>query len=273
MGAILVVLLITVRAVLEGEIRELYTYLRGHMTPLGLYELLGDRPDEVIVLDDLAAVLRSEVAVQILLAALEHPTTRDRGRVVEYQRQGCKQRTIFRGGIILICNRDLHDDELLAAFRSRVHTLHYDATDGQLGGLMLDIADRGWPPGAATPEIPAETAREIAHFLIAEMLRLGAPFDLRLLVNKGYSDYQQWKDGEAESDWRDLVSASIEEHLRSLRPDAAAPPTRQERKEEEQEIVREILLAHASRDARVEAWIRRTGKSERAFYRRLAEIR
>ena len=68
----------TVRAVLEGEIREPYTYQRGHLTPMGLFELIAGHPDGVIVLDDLGAVLKSDVALQILLSALEHPTSRDR---------------------------------------------------------------------------------------------------------------------------------------------------------------------------------------------------
>jgi hypothetical protein len=44
-------------------------------------------------------------------------------------------------------------------------------------------------------------------------------------------------------------------------------------KEEERVIVQEIVRDYASREQRVQAWIERTGKSERAFYRRLAEMR
>ncbi len=72
----------TVRAVLEQEIKEIFTYQRGHLTPMGLFELVAAHADEVIVLDDLGAVLKSDVALQILLSALEHPTARDRSRVV-----------------------------------------------------------------------------------------------------------------------------------------------------------------------------------------------
>ena len=228
----------TVRAVLEEEIRELYTYQRGHLTPMGLFELIAEHADEVIVLDDLGAVLKSDVALQILLSALEHPTSRDRSRVVKYRRQGREERAVFRGGIVCISNRELHDDELLGAFKSRVHTLNYDPTDAQLGALMLDIADRGWPAGSSNPEINPETARTVAHYLIGEMLRLACPFDLRLLVNKAFPDYQQWKDGEAESDWRDLVTASIEEHLVAVRHSEESPVSREARKEEERSIVR-----------------------------------
>jgi hypothetical protein len=263
----------TVRAVLEKEIQEIFTYQRGHITPMGLFELIAAHPDEVIVLDDLGAILKSDVALQILLSALEHPTSRDRSRVVKYRRQGREERAVFRGGIVCISNRELHDDELLGAFKSRVHTLNYDPSDAQLGALMLDIADRGWPCGSVNPEIGPEEARTVAHYLIGEMLRLSCPFDLRLLVNKAFPDYQQWKDGEAESDWRDLITASIEEHLVAVRHSDESPVSREERKSEEHSILREIIRDNPSRDERVRAWIERTGKSERAFYRRLAEMR
>jgi hypothetical protein len=262
----------TVRKVLEEEIREIYTYQRGHLTPMGLFELIAENPEEVIVLDDLGAVLRSDVALQILLSALEHPTSRDRSRVVKYRRQGREERAVFRGGIICISNRELHDDELLGAFKSRVHTLNYDPTDAQLGAMMLMVADGGWAAGSAHPEIAPDAARDVAHHLIGEMLRLDCRFDLRLLFNKAFPDYQQWKDGEAESDWRDLISASIEEHLVAVRHSDEPPVSREARKGEEHAILREIVSNYPTRDERVRAWIARTGKSERAFYRRLAEM-
>jgi hypothetical protein len=137
---------------------------------------------------------------------------------------------------------------------------------------MLAIADRGWPPGSTSPEINPKTARTVTHYLISELIRLSWRFDLRLLVNKAFADYQQWKDGEAESDWRDLLTASIEEHLVAVRHSDQAPASRQARKDEERAIVQAIMQDHRSRDERVRAWIERTGKSERAYYRRLAEM-
>jgi hypothetical protein len=257
---------------LEKSIREPYCYQRGHLTPMGLFELIAEHRDDVIVLDDLSAVLDSDVALQILLSALEHPAPDDRtrSRVVKYKRQRHDERVSFRGGIICISNRELHDDELLGAFKSRVHTLNYDPSDAQLGALMLGMAELGWPH-TGRPEITPEEARTVAHFLIGEMLRLGCRFDLRLYVNKALPDYQQWKDEETESDWRDLVTASIEEHLVCVRH-ADERPSRAERKQDEQAMVREILRMHETREERVRVWIEKTGKSERAFYRRLAEM-
>jgi hypothetical protein len=262
----------TVRAVLEMEIREPYIYQRGHLTPVGLFELIAEHPDDVIVLDDLTAVLDSDVALQILLSALEHPTSGDRtrGRVVKYRRKGHEDRVIFRGGIICISNRELHDGELLGAFKSRVHTLNYDPSDAQLGALMLGMAELGWPH-SGEPEVSPEETRLVARFLIDEMLRLSCRFDLRLFVNKALPDYQQWKDDETESDWRDLVTASIEEHLVSVRH-SDGRPSRAERKQEEHSLLKDILREHDDRQERVRVWTERTGKSERAFYRRLAEM-
>jgi hypothetical protein len=69
--------------ILDEEIRKIYAYQRDHLTPMGLFELIAENVEEVLVLDDLGDVLKSDVALQILLSALEHPTARDRSRVVK----------------------------------------------------------------------------------------------------------------------------------------------------------------------------------------------
>jgi hypothetical protein len=255
----------TVAAVLGGEVREPYAYQRGQLTPVGLFELIREHPDEVIVLDDLVTIFKSDVALQVLLAALEAPTTRDRSRIIRYRRKGEEERAVFRGGIVCISNRELHDDELLGAFKSRVHTLNYDLSDAQLGALMLDAAGREGLP------VPPSEAIEVARYVIGEMLRLGCRFDLRLFFNKALPDYRQWKDDETESNWRDLVTASIEQQLVAVRH-TDPRPSRDERKEEEHALLRQILAEHPTREGRVQAWGQKTGKSERAFYRRLAEL-
>jgi hypothetical protein len=258
----------TVRAVLGDDVRLPYVYQRGHLTPLGLFELLADHRDDVIVLDDLVTIFNSDVALQVLLSALEHPTGPDRSRVIEYRRKGAVERVAFTGGLICITNRELHDDDLLDAFRSRVNTLNYDPSDAQLGALMLDAAARG------VGGVPPAAAVEVARYVIGETLRLGARLDLRLFFDKGLASYRLWKDDEAESDWRDLVTASIEEHLVAVRhADDRAAGSRAERKVREHELLRELLRDYPTRQDRVRAWVERTGKSERAFYRRLAEIR
>lgn len=257
----------TVLDVLKRECCEPFHYQRGHLTPVGLFELIADHPDEIIVLDDLVTIFRSDIALQILLSALEHPAPGDRTRtrIVRYRRKGEEQQVAFQGGIICITNRELHDEELLGAFKSRVHTLNYDPPKAQLGALMLAIAEFG------NHGVKPDEALAVARFVIGEMLRIQCNFDLRLFVNKALSDYQQWKDEETESHWRDLVTASIEEHLVAVRH-AEEQASRATQMEEERAIVREIIQEYSTRAEQIKAWKERTGKSERAFYRRQEEL-
>ncbi len=76
---------------------------------------------------------------------------------------------------------------------------------------MLDIAEAGRLYGMHG--VQPEQRLEVARFVMGEMLRVGCRFDLRLFVAKAMPIYHQWKAGRTESDWRDLVRASVEEHL------------------------------------------------------------
>jgi hypothetical protein len=58
----------------------------------------------------------------------------------------------------------------------------------------------------------------------------------------------------------------------ALRFTEEPPPSRYARLEDERSIVREIVKECTGRNEQVRAWTQRTGKSERAFYRRRAEI-
>ncbi len=224
----------------------------------------------MIVLDDLVTIFKSDVALQVLLAALEHPTSSNRGRLVKYRKQRSERQVVFRGGIICVSNRQLHDDEMLEALKSRVHTLHYNPADRELGALILDIAQRG---GNAGPEgIAPEQATTVAHHVIKEMLRLGCQFDVRLFTDKALHFYQQWLDQETETHWHDLVTVAVQEYLvTECRSDEQ--PSRAARMDRLREIVRQILQQHPNRKEQLLAWRERTnGASERCFYRRRAEV-
>jgi hypothetical protein len=258
-----------VLSVLEREIKEIYNYLRGHITPLGLFELLARHADDTTVLDDMSNIFRTEVGKQILLGALEPSKTPDRGRVVKYERERRKEHIVYRGGLICISNKELHDEELLTAIKSRVQVLRYEPSDAELGALMLGLAELGWPEDR--PTITAPECKEVARFVITELLRRGRRFDLRLFFDKALPDYQQWKDGESECHWRDLVTASIEEQLTEPQHDIETPKSRAAKKAEDQRVLQEILSECRTREEQLSAWAERTGKSVRAFYRRLLE--
>jgi hypothetical protein len=258
-----------VKAVLK-KIAEPYEYFRGQMTPGGLFELLAHHRDAVIVLDDLASLLDSRVAVQLLLAALEQPPEDDPtcSRVVKYRRQGRAECIDFSGGIIAVANRQLPGDAVVGAYRSRVLTFNYDPTDGEIGALLLDLADR-FPAGTMrrNPSPPA-----VAHHVIGEMLRFGCPFDLRLFCDKAMPCAQQFVDNETESHWEALVTAAIRENLVVQHADER--PSMEDRQRADCALAREIADKHANREARVLEWKARSGgQSQSTFYRRLAESR
>jgi hypothetical protein len=263
----------TVSQVLEQEQELFYSYQRGHLSPKGLFGLFQEHHDELIVLDDITMIFKSEGALQLLLAALEPSppgmNARDFVRPIRWKRERGDETVNVSGGLICISNLELHDDHLLEAFKSRVHVFNPDPTNQHIGALMLEIAEQGWP--VQQPTISPKQCGEIARFVIAEMLRAGIRFDLRLLVNKAFPLYQQVIDGEADSHWQDLLRASIKQQLIPVQYPAGAPMTRAERKKNELEIVKDILHTYATREERVKAWCERTGKSQSAFYRAKAE--
>ncbi len=261
----------TVRATLDG-LGVPYAYHAGHLTPVGLFDLLEEHSDRVLVLDDVGQLLEQKVGLQILLAALGKQPDGGGERAVRYRRQGKDAVVRFTGGIVMVSNLELHDTPVLEALKSRVHVLRHDPTDEQIAALMRRIAAKGWPGTA--PRVPPEECLEVAEFLIAESRRLSVRLDLRTLVDKGLADYLQWSEGNAETHWKDLVASTLEERLGELRHTPFRwPKTREMRLVEERRLVREIVAAHGSREERLAVWRERMGEaSERRFYRRLREV-
>jgi hypothetical protein len=165
---------------------------------------------------------------------------------------------------------------MLAALKSRVHTLGHSPSDLMLVALARHrICQKGWPAG--DPELTVGEVNEVIDWVWAESRRLSVPVDLRVLFDKSLPDYRAWQEGKTEAHWKDLVTTTLEEEVNAL---AFTPPggvnkvgVRQATKEAEWEIVRAILKDHASRRDRIWAWKQRTHKSEKAFERRWAEVK
>jgi len=244
-----------------------YHYHDGHVTPMGLFDLLSQQHDRVIVLDDVSEIFAQKVAQQILLAALGNAPDETGVRIVKYRRQGVNETVHFTGGIIMVSNLELNSGPVLQALKSRVHYLRYSPTDEQIAAMMRAIAAKGWH--TLTPQ----ECLEVADFLIAESTRLGSRLDLRHLVDKAFPDYLQHQNGEADTHWKDLIRTTLEEKLVDLKHTAPASKlSRAETKDHEQALVREIVAQYETREDRAATWQEQTGKSERAFYRRLEEV-
>ena len=73
-------------------------------------------------------------------------------------------------------------------------------------------------------------------------------------------------------DWHDHTLMTIRQQVRRLQF-TGAPKARAERIQIEQKIAERIRAAYSTRREQVEAWMNETGKSERAFDRRSADMR
>lgn len=259
----------TVKKTLD-EIEIKYEYLDGHLTPMGLFDLLATFHDRVIVLDDVSQIFADKKALQILLAALGNQPDDRHTRIVKYRRQGHDETIRFTGGIIAISNLELHSQPLLEALKSRVHYLKYSPTDEQIAALMVEVAKKGWP--GDDPKLTADECREVATFLIAESQRIKVRLDMRMLVDKAFPDFLQHRNGDCEAHWKDLIRTSLAEQMVELTHTKAEATIRQASKEQELGLLQEIMAIHSTREDQIAEWTGRTGKSERAFYRRLKEL-
>jgi hypothetical protein len=105
----------------------------------------------------------------------------------------------------------------------------------------------------------------VADFVIGEQSRFGSRFDQRFFVGKALPVYWQWKRGETESHWRDLVSASAEGHMVEAR--GPGPVSRAEGVAGDRALALAIRSQYLTREARRRAWAEQTRRSERAYYR------
>lgn len=244
-----------------------YVQNSGHLTPIGLVDLLADNLDRVIVLDDVSAIFNQPVALQILLAALGNPHDGSSVRLVKHRTAKDDKVVAFSGGIICLSNLALdgHHNEVLAAIRDRIHVIHYEPTEDQITALILHMCEDG--VGGLAPE----DATMVANHLIELSKLKGIRLSVRLFAHKAIKDYQLWASGKSETHWQDLVRSSVEQQLIELQH-GTRDLSRDERTEAERRIALDVCLRHGSREERVEAWTERTGKSQAAFYRRKKEL-
>jgi hypothetical protein len=240
----------------------------GHLTPIALFDLIAENRDRIIVLDDVAAIFRQPIALQILLAALGSPHDATRARIVQYKTAIETREVPFSGGIICLSNLALdgHHHEVLAALRDRVHVLSYEPTDEEIIALICKLADEG------VDGVPPEKARMVATYLIQECKAREIRPSVRLFVDKAIGDYRLHAAGKCETHWRDLIASELEQQL--VEPQyPTTDVSREEQSEAELRVALDIYLSFETRAERSEQWKCRTNKSEKAFYRRVGQLR
>lgn len=249
------------------DLGQRYAYSNGHLTPVGLFDLIEENPGSVIVLDDVSAIFEQPRALQILLAALGTSHDGSRIRAIRYKTAHDDRIVLFSGGVIAISNLQLtgHVSQVLDALRDRVHVMAFEPTDEEVEAAIHEIA------GTSPRDVDSLDAVEVAVFLLQQCRALGVRPSVRLFVDKALPDFRLWKAERSESHWHDLVRSSVRQMVLP-QEHALRDMTRRDQIASERNIVRSICETYESRAERLKAWRTETRKSQSAFYRRLKEL-
>ncbi len=228
----------------------------ARMTPMGLFDLLCEHPEHVIVLDDIATVFNQPIALQILMAALDGDANKP--RLVTYKSKDQDISFPFSGSIIAISNVPLRQDPLAKAVASRVVQLEHEPSDEEIAAFMRHLAFKGYK------DLTPTQCREVVDFVIQETRSLDQRLDLRHL-SKGYEDRRQWEHGNAATDWRDLVRTSMKKTL----CEQSEPISKAEEIEQQRQKVKEAIRRFPN-DSRKQMDFCGLGRS--TFYARRREL-
>jgi len=242
----------------------------SRITGRALFDLLARHPEEIHVLDDVESLTRDVNGAGVLRAALwgqgRRGLLRRLERVITWETHRDKRSFVFVGGVIMIGNRPLDELPELEALKTRIATIQLQTSDREVAAMMREIASRGHRLGEFA--LPPNECLEVAEFVIAESRQLQQSLNLRSLIN-GLADYLQWSDCGAGCHWRDLISSGLRQRP-AIHGETEGRGIRERRKLEELKVAREVI--NMSREARLDSWTKRTGKSESALYRRLTEL-
>jgi len=245
-----------------------YDYRSGRVTPQGLFKLIEKNPESVIVLDDVSSIFQNEQGQQILLAALggSHDGTRTRSVLYTTAKEDREAR--FSGGIIAISNLPLagHSNQVLDAIRDRVQSVPYEPTDEEIAAEIHFIA------GNSPREMDSNEAGEVACFLLDACRASGVRPSIRLFVDKALPDFLQWRSGNSELHWHDLVRSSVEERI-VPQEHPLRDMSRRDRIDAERRLFQDICTRFPTRKQRLDAWVTQTGLSRATFDRRLREMK
>jgi hypothetical protein len=248
-----------------SELERLQADFKLHnsrMTGRGLFDALYDFPESIHVLEDMEAIFDDRMAQGVLRSALWGQVKDDCPvRVVTWRSHKTDLRCHFEGGVIIISNRPLADLPELNAIATRINPTQLHVSNEEAAALMREIAAKGYRRGGQ--QLLPGACTEVAEYLIETSLNANRRLDLRLLVNS-FSDRLQWEKGDTEAHWKELVTSRLDERV------VAAKRSRAAEIADEREMARRIK--DLPRSKRAAEWENLTGKSEKALYRRLAEI-
>lgn len=245
----------TVRA----ELRRLdvpSTHRNARLTPWGLFCLLAENCEYVIVLDDIATLFKNDQAMQIFLAALDGDPGQP--REVRYKSKDKDEVIHFGGSLIAVSNVPLRCDPLARALGSRIVMLEHEPTDGEIAAYMRHLATNGFA------DLSPDECLAVAEFVVEETRQYDLRLDLRHLT-KGWQDYRQQKHGCSQTPWQDLVRTS----LLKLPEESVLPMSKAEDIEQQRLLVTELMEKYPNdRQKQITEW----PHSKSLFYQRKREV-
>lgn len=170
-----------------------FLFVKGYSSPMGLYQILHNNREALIVFDDCDAVFKADVSVNLLKSALD---SYDR-RIVSWYSPKClelglQQQFEFKGRVIFISN--IPEEKLNEAVKSRAFTISLTLTKPEIWGRMLSLIDN------IEPRVDPALKSEVINFMGSEIEQFES-FDMRTLI-KAIRIRQS-----GEPDWQRMVLA------------------------------------------------------------------
>jgi hypothetical protein len=240
-----------------------YVVHNSRMTGRGLVDKLQLLPTSIHVIEDCESIFDDKRAWGVLRSALwSQSKERPMKREITWTAFNVSIRFHFIGGVILIANRKLETIPELAALATRISVLHLIVSFNEVAALMRSVALEGFTYGL--DYVSPRECLEVAEYVIERMRALESPLDMRVYVN-GVKDYLQNKTGHSETAWKDLIDTRLHRStlLRERRVDVMS---------REAALALELAQMDATPAERMRLWKEKTGKSERAYWRRLKTL-
>lgn len=253
----------------RGELESLGTRWMLHnssMTAAGLFDMLHDLPDHTHLFEDMEPLYRDRQAVGYLRSATWGDSNMQ-NRIVTRTINKRRKEFTFTGGVIILSNLPIGEIATLKALGTRLNPAEFNLSDGEKRALMWKIAETG------KFGLSPETCEEVCEYIVYYSQSMGNhSLDLRLLDN-AFGDRLMYDRGECQTHWKDLVASRIDSQIIEPR---ITPRTRQARLFDERDVAKQVWDMFPDthqRAERAQEWKKRTnGKSERALYRRSAEL-
>ena len=123
------------------NMRKAFTVIKGYSTPKGLYRLLYENKDGVLVFDDCDSVLKDPVSLNLLKGALDSYSKRIISWRADLKDDALPQSFEFKGRVVFISN--LSSDTLDQAIISRSMAVDLSMTTEQKIERMRHLLDSG----------------------------------------------------------------------------------------------------------------------------------